>query len=615
MIILPLVIIILFTCFLASIFQISFSKALPTSIFTMISIVYLSGFLNNLMIGICLVSAICVLYIFLIVLNYNNYRKYFFKLILCSNFVLFVAIYLLIMLYTKGEYLVHWDDWTHWAPFAKDLFYRNQFYFNEGHIAHTHLSYPPLQAIFQYMFAKFSNCYIDQNLFRAQLIIVFSLIFPFFDYLNDKKNTKYFFSVILIFALYIASFRIHSENPLYNILPDSTMGFLFTSLMIKSFNLNINNKFAVFDYIVTSIALVLIKQIGVALFLGSYTTLLILQVFDKSIYKKNLHTLILIFIVPMLFIYIWFAYVRICGINDQFDIDKKVSLKSLAEIYLFSGGVPYQKETIANFFLWAKNTRIIFLTYYQWVFLFIICYLSTIVLFFKKYKTRLVVFLSISLFGYFVYTFVILSLYLFCFSEYEATILASIWRYLSSYAISIPLIMCYFMTKESTMELRIFNRYYIITLFITVGLIISILISKQKDYYLPKNIENSELFVNKTDYIILDKAKSGSKILILQENGLPIKAGIFMYNYLGKVHFGSLNVNNDSNKNWDTHLSANEVIELLNKYDYVYPVSADDGFYDRFSSIFNQKLDNRKYLYRIVYDDSKISFAKVVGGK
>ncbi len=608
MVFIPLLFIITYSIIIALIFNASFCKALPTSIYTIIAIVYIFGFFDSLMIGLYVIVFIFILFAGFVVVNYSNYKERLKCILLDRNLFLFLVLYLFVIWYTSESYLTHWDDFSHWAPFAKDMFLRNKFYFTEGHIATTHLSYPPFQAIFQYIFARLSNNFSDQNLFRAQIVIVISIVFPIFEYLKNKSLNKYILTILLVLVYYISMFRIHSDNPLYCILPDCTMGIIFGSLMIKSFEFNINSKFSIYDYIVSGIALVLIKQMGIALFLGAYFTLIIMQYMTKAIKLEFILKYILLFLIPIVFISCWYIYVRKCQIVDQFDIDKKISLRLLFNILFNRGGLEYQKTTLNNFIKYLYTFRTIYLKYYQWVLLSIISYLILCLNFIKKYGKKLILFLTINILGYLIYTFAILCLYLFCFPEHEAIGLACIWRYLSSYIISVPLICGYFLAKESMTNHKLINIYTIVLFFISLILVISIFISKQKKYYCKKSISNSIETKLKNDWEIVDKSLKNSRILILQENGTPLMGAIFQYHYLDNRIFRTLNVNVNSETFWDSKYNENELVDLLKGFDYIYPYSVGNSFNERYGHVFGTNLKNRTHLYKAEKNGNSLIF-------
>ena len=97
MIFIPLIFILAYAIIIATIFDTSFCKSLPTGIFTMTAIVYVSGFANNLMFGLYLVVVIFLVFCALVVCNYNNYRERVKCKLIDRNIVLFIALYLIII--------------------------------------------------------------------------------------------------------------------------------------------------------------------------------------------------------------------------------------------------------------------------------------------------------------------------------------------------------------------------------------------------------------------------------------------------------------------------------------------------------------------------------------
>ena len=615
MFLIPCIMIVIYAMIVATYFKTKFTKALPSSIVLMILIVYLSGFLNNLQIGIYALYIFAIAYLVLLVVNYKNVRESAINVLKDRTLVVFIVVYLLICLYQREAYLKQWDEFMHWGPHAKDMFIRNKFYFTEGHIAIDHISYPPLQSLLQYIFARLENRFNDSLLYRAQLTLVISIVFPIFEYVKNAKIGKYLFTIILTFIYYIATFRICAVNPLSAILTDPLLGFLFTSLMIKSFEYDINDNFNLFDYIMSSIALVLVKQTGIALFLGAFIVFIIMQLCNKTSLKREQTKNIIIrnvvaFAVPIICISVWYIFVRYNKVSDQFDLDKTFNLSSLIAILSGKGGLPYQRATVKNFLYYFVHNKVIFLTYYQWVALFVICYVALNISLYKKYGKKLIVFSIFSVVGYFLYTFVILISYLYGIEEKETIELVHLWRYLSSYAVSIPLILGYFAIKESTYEEKLVNKYSCAVLFVSVGLIISILISKQRYVYKIQKIVESPAYQYKDGLDIIDKLDSGSSILLIQENQHLNLAQMFKYYNMDKK-FAQIDINKKNNLEDDMNLSEDQLRKMLKEFDYIYFSNADEDFYNAYGNLFNEKLENKKYLYKITWNDDKLVLEKI----
>ena len=75
MFLIPCIMIIIFAVIVATYFKTTFAKALPSSIILMVFIVYISGFLNNLLIGIYALYILAIIFLVLVVANYKNVRE------------------------------------------------------------------------------------------------------------------------------------------------------------------------------------------------------------------------------------------------------------------------------------------------------------------------------------------------------------------------------------------------------------------------------------------------------------------------------------------------------------------------------------------------------------
>lgn len=441
MTILVLLIIIILTIELCKIYNVDFAKALPLAIFFMTNVVFLSGFLNNLYIGILILVITFLLSVGSIIKHIfiNKKASIYVTILNDINLYVFVIAFFIIYFYCTNINAQHIDEILFWEPFCNDLFLRNKFYFTEGHIATVHLSYPPFVSLFQYIYCKFAGNYTISNLYRAKQVLQFSMIFSLMSYVrfdviklkwNFTKIIKYFLTLLILVLIY----TVYSYEFFKLLLIDGLLGLIFGYLVFGIYKADFNNKFDIMNIILSGIALVLTKQMGIALFHIAIMVLFVLLLLDKCKWKKKLNVLLSCYIIPIMFDLFWIVFSRIAQVNDQFDLDKKLSLNSLYCILFQGGGLDYQKQTIANFIrkiffeeLFVHiNIVILF-------FAIILAYVFLILIIDKKLRVKSIIITIIMNIGFVLYVFALLCLYLFCFSEQEAVGLACLKRYILTY--------------------------------------------------------------------------------------------------------------------------------------------------------------------------------------
>ena len=277
MFLMPFFIISIFAIIIAYSFKEDLGKVLPSAIYIIPIILYITGLFGNLLYGIFAIYTICIIAIFYFIYllffqNKNEQNKY--KLIQIKNIIIspslivFFILFILIYLYNKNTYFSNWDEWTHWGPFVKDMFFRNKFYNTKFHIAHTHLSYPPFKQLFEYFYCKMVFNLTEPNIYRAYQLLCFSLCFMIFSNIKFNENIKYniknisIIFLIVLYFIFINRIINFSSNPINSIYADAFLGFSFGFFMVNILQFDFNDKFKNFNLVMSEVALIFSKQMG-----------------------------------------------------------------------------------------------------------------------------------------------------------------------------------------------------------------------------------------------------------------------------------------------------------------------------------------------------------------
>lgn len=345
----------------------------------------------------------------------------------------FVVFYLAID--TNFKFLL-WDEFSYWASSAKIIFETNALFNNDSPIFFK--SYPPLQQLFQYYFAKLSF-WSEKNVLFAQTFWVLSaLLCVAGSFVKKPVHTAVAFLASCSFLYFFE----YSYSTIYS---DPLMGVCFTACLALAFEQD-GSKGRALIFFIGVAALLLLKEIAVLLAMVSVAVFMIsfvstnnpqsLSARDKwlaCLKSLAVGTLGLIAVVQS-----WAWYVaKIEGTRDL----AANSLKSLLEPAL-QGRVD---KTLAEFIVRVLKPGYLHIAQYKQLYSPSVLTLATAfilislgLVYFAKKAERLKIGGNLLLIagGAAGYTVALLISYLLIFTEYEGIRLASFERYLSTYILA-----------------------------------------------------------------------------------------------------------------------------------------------------------------------------------
>ena len=324
---------------------------------------------------------------------------------------------------------------------------------------------------------------------------------------------------------------------------------------------------------------------------------------NKKLSIKILIKGIILFLIPILFFISWKIIVFKNGITDQFDLDR-ININGLINILFKRIGEDWQIETYNNFINFIFNNKFMGLTTFLWWVLLSVALIITSVVFFKKYGNKIII-VSISMsIGFLLNLFALLCLYFYTFSAYEATNLASVWRYTSPYILGLVFLLSYIWIDGIVLNLKNINFKIAIMTFLVSILYLSIHFANTVDYK-PKKIEGDYKIKYKKDFDYMKNLPKDSKILIISNGDDWYNSIRFNYNFLEKKlyfvsnSYGKKIYDDEALNRWTIDIDKNELLQYIKTFDYIYFYNADDNFINNYGDLFKYIPENRSGVHLV----------------
>lgn len=425
---------------LMSIFNKKFENTIIFSFLVGVSFLYIGGLIGNIRLGFYISCLFSLLWIPLNIVKLVKKKitlKSLLRDYLTIPFFVFTFIFIFISFYEKYSSFTMWDEYSHWGPMVREMFKLNKFY-SVKEATTIHPEYPPFSSLLELLWCYLANDFDQSLLYRAIAVFSASFIVPVIGYL--KKDSKLILKVIYLLAsLFLFSLIFFVDLSGFNqnldtIYPDALCGLLSAYAL---FYILSNDKPDNYDWLYISILLcsiLMTKQINMA-FYALIIFYSLIKYFSLNKKKKNeiVKSILFILVIPLAIYLSWKLYLKPLNIDGQFDL----SLSGVINIFKtneISNPDSYRYVVYKNFIDSLLNTNVFnfpTISYFPSSFIIIIS-ICLIMYMIKRRKEAAL--MGISLFiGTIGYVFTILVLYLTCFTEHEATTLASFDRYLSTY--------------------------------------------------------------------------------------------------------------------------------------------------------------------------------------
>ena len=602
-----------------------FGTCLPVSLICMTLLMFFSqlifktfniGFYINIIISIIGIPLLIGKLIYY-KLRKDNKSIELLKDVFSAGFWSFIIIFAILAIINYGRHLSTWDEMSHWGEMVKEMFRLDKFYTVNTSTLMFHKDYPPFISLFELLCCKIYGNFSESIITIAIQFFSLSLITPaLFD--NEKFKNKFIINGLLNIAVIIMIIAFDTDNVFPTIYSDFFMAFLFVNSMILVFTNNVReSKFGYICLLLNFVALLLTKQMGIALFMMTIVYYVAKSLLDKNINKKNIikesGLILILLIIPLLSLKVWNNYV------NKFDLEKQFVLSDISfnemnkMIHNYPGyEVRYTgyKNYINAIFSRTIYSNIIKITFVSSIFLIIALILILQKIYKKQFEKKQAILLSIIMtIGAVGYAFTMLVLYLFSFDDGQCVDLNSFNRYMSTYIVSEILILFILFIKleiKKQKELSTNEKTNAGIILLVALLSIGLFKGGNLSFFLPQEFKTDKTKdIREIANYINSKTEENSKIFLISD-GFGQNQIFLHYFSNPRVFYKEYDLINSEYS--DKMLS--DVKNQISKNDYVYVMRTNENFSKNYKSIFKNQI-TEKSLYKVEYYDGELNLVLV----
>lgn len=596
-----------------AIFQKKYEDVLPITCSGIVLILFLFGIFGYLKTGVvvsCLLGIGFYIAAIFWILKHKTIRAWL-ENFFSSGFFTFLIWSVILIFALYGKVLHSWDEFSHWGDIVKVMVYIDDFGTNPMS-GSMFPSYPPGMGLFQYMLQKI-NLWISGGTFSEWLLYVayhmfaFSFLVPF---IKGKGKKGIFYAILAVGILFLVPTMFYEEyyTTLYI---DPFLGIVSGAGIARILLCQEKDIFYSLYIVSACSMLVLAKDAGMLFAIVLGCTYLAAMFMDTKKYsRKTILNAVLIIMAILLPKVLWTVEVWRCGAKKVFDAP--VDLWQLTDI-LLNKDETYKNTVWHTFWKNFATSRIeigntgigissLFLLLIAILFIYILFKWGVKKGILEKRKSRLVFWIVVL--QAVIYVVGLAITYIFKFTEYEATRLASYERYINVLHLSIWIIivlslinMIYNIVKMSKKVCVYASCMYLIAI---VPLAILIILNIKDMVFISKDVRKE---YQETVDAITQYTKESEKIYVIsqEDNG---------YNRLVLKYLLRPNTINDTGYSigesfyegdiWTINKSSEEwMYELCAKYDYVLLYEINDYFIETYSKLFDKQEVLEKDLYQI----------------
>ncbi|MCX7120285.1 MAG: hypothetical protein NTZ67_00675 [Gammaproteobacteria bacterium] len=492
-----------------------------------------------------------------------------------------------------------WDEFTHWGPHAKLVYFHQGFYLKSD--VTVNKSYPVGSALFYFPFYLLEGKYSEGTSYYAQLILLLSPLFtlqPAFTW--DKWKQSFIAFSAIIIAMLALKVRLGFSASLYM---DAATGLFIGAILVNFFRSK--GEYAdIFQMIPMVVALCLLKPKlypFVLLILFIVMVDLIMRFYQATQLTKSslaLKLLSLLSIPAAVYIshYSWVKYLASINLRPAHSLGH-VTTHALFQTFIHP--TPFQQEVIHHFL--EKS-----LSYAPLICIFLLlAVISSYLMQDKLLRCRFNIISALLFLGVGVYYFGLLIIYLFTFVPNEALDVASLYRYTHIYHLMLSLFILYYLL--SAISANIFvkktNGLQIFALTMIIGAILC------ASFFKEIKLKNSDHFHRSIGFLriamkkIADKTKihlkQGDTVDIIWQNSTGIERAIIGYALVPtSANSGPSSIGKPYNKEdvWTQNLTKKMFIKQMRHYQYVLVAYSDEQFINQYGDLFPHHFINLKPL-------------------
>ena len=588
--------------FSSALYKTRFEQLLPVTSSSIVLIIFICGFLGNLHLGVYVVLFLCLSLYALSVIYIIREKSFYSVLsnIFTPAFFVFACFYFLFIFCSKGMLLSGYDEFSHWGDIVKTMVRIDDFGTNPDSNSQFP-SYPPGMAILQHFFQKLNALvsgqeFVESGLFVSYQIFTFSFFFPFLNGLSFKKFTLLICSFIVLFLSPLWFF----PDTYFYIFIDPYLSILSGVGLASVFLIRERTpRYSLFVFSISSM-LVLAKSPGlffaavlIAVYIIDWIFISPLDLYPVSIRSRFLFPIagILSVAVPKL---VWSIQVSLsnCHVSNS----GKIDFKDLF-LAIIRRNQTYRQSIWTDFYDRFLSTGVelgntgITINYLLLFFLFFIAIYYISLYAYPKTSgssmKRKLLLAGVS-FQTLVYIVGMAISYMYKFSEYEGSILASFDRYIKVAYLGIWIII---ILISLSFLIRQDSSKNILCIVLLAAVILVSPISTAYDYTMKSHVWVAQKVRSWYQYLAdtINSTDDGSRIYILSQSDDEYDYMVLRYcisphpcndSYcLGKSRFeGDI---------WSQSYSAFEFWQVLSDgYDYLAIFKLDDFFIENYSCLF-----------------------------
>lgn len=521
---------------------------------------------------------------------------------LIQDYVLILLLYMAVFTLNRGKVFSEWDEFSHWGIFVKEMLRLDNLYCT-SQASMAHKDYVPAISVFEAVWCKLSMGYSEPNTYRGIQMLQASMLFPLVTFSGDRKegNKEVFKRVLL--TIIVFGIPLYFGQFYHTLMKDLVLGLLIYYCMF----IIISDKgkyYKAFLLTISLMVLVLTKTTAVVFF---PMILIFYVVYESKFHQRIREFVFQIAVVSCAPIALWIAvngyietYVKSFGDAQSLS---GFRLSTVFEI-IFGAGNPWSEEVSKAFVKSLFFKGVVYRIPYV-LFVGGCCFLLFVL---SRYISDEIVRKKIMLINLWIclagaaYAVIMNVLYLVAFGEYEASILASYERYMSTFLLAIAFIVI--ATYVVFYSEKLFSVLVISAAFVLEDLLIFVDLNQILPGTITGEVAHHTYISNDiNEHVPLEDS---TYILDCGTNGeIPTK--IRYYCSPRDIEFGSIGKKRNSEDVWSRDCTDKELIELLECYDWMYVLNADDVFKEQYEDciVSDYSIENGR-LYKIYIRDGKI---------
>jgi len=434
---------------------------------TIVFILYCFGLVNVrgvLLYGIYFITALAVLGLALII--YKQYKEpdTLKNAQLLQGSLLYIGFFIISLYFSYGRFVHFWDEFSLWGTIVKHFYFADAL----GTTPHPNyevfiVTYVPGTGLFQYFFSRFSNQFVEHNLFIAFNMLYFCLIMPLVKDLFSRKKwlPQLCLLVILLVLPTMADHFFYST-----IYVDTILGVLFGLSLLYYFVYRYEESlYGILMVTATVSMMVLTKDMGLLLAVGIFGIIIVDMLFFK---RKALRLIssqtpgllnksgkLLLLLLPLLCtVFFRVSWANLTAFLDDKSVESAVTAGYLGN--LLSGQLePYQQYTMSRFINATIYSNVANFKMSVVVFSLLFVMVTFLLAFLLKKRSENLRIMTSSLIltiGLYCYHVVTLLVMFFIFSEWESVRLAGYDRYTSTYMLGMLMFLLVFPATDNDIK-------------------------------------------------------------------------------------------------------------------------------------------------------------------